>query len=483
MIDIHKLSDLVYDEIIEVQQFKINQSNDRPAVENKIRKFVFFVMAEGISRTFAKINSKRDKQFVFNKYHTTIRLKFKDKIYINYSTQTSENIDDFIVKNIFIEWDDVPKASNTPDNLFNQFLPYYDDSLNTNKTIQLAIKELPPLVSEETIFAKGVFIYGLGDYSRVYIAPNIKKLEKIFCVDYIANISSFYKKKYGYIYNGIVPQDSYHVLRKVSKPMAIIATYHSDHTRIAEEIYHQNPKSLIFIEKPPCVTLIDITNLANLYRKGANIEIGYNRRFIKINQIIKKRLNGQRAIINISVKEILISENHWYFWQNQGTRITGNLTHWIDLCNYWLEDEIPAEITMLKSNTKDETFTTSILYSNGSLVNLTVSDKGNALRGVQEKIEIRTKDESYFIDDYLRTYIIHNNGRKENFNKILRSKGHDEMYRHVMELYHNKTEFRYSINDLIKTALTTFYVSEMFKNTTNHFDCKDAIIKMLNEYN
>ncbi|MEB8389483.1 hypothetical protein OO012_19950, partial [Rhodobacteraceae bacterium KMM 6894] len=137
----------------------------------------------------------------------------------------------------------------------------------------------------------GVFIYGLGDYSRVYIAPNIKKLKKIFCVDYVSIISSFYKKKYGYSYNGIVPQDSYHVLSKVSKPMAIIATYHSDHTRIAEEIYHQNPKSLIFIEKPPCVTLKDITDLANLYRKGANIEIGYNRRFIKINQNIKKRLN------------------------------------------------------------------------------------------------------------------------------------------------------------------------------------------------
>lgn len=477
---IEKLNNLEYEDMVEVRQTDFSGTDDRPEVHNKIRKLLFFIRAEGILRTFAKIKSKRDKTLVPKKYNTTIKVKYKGKVYVNYSTQFSKDPDDFVVNNSFIVLVQPHIFSPLDFIKFNQFVPH---ELNEEKVIQLPKKKLQNLSIQLKPIDKGVFIYGLGDYSRVYIAPNIKKLKKIFCVDYVSKNSEYYKNKFGYSFNGIVPQDSYNVLEKVKKPLAIIATYHSDHTRIAQEIYQINPNTLIFIEKPPCVTQKDIIALANLYKKGANIEIGYNRRFIPLNQNIKERLKGQRAIINISVKEILIGENHWYFWDNQGTRITGNLTHWIDLCNYWLEDEIPVEISMLKSNSKDETFTTSILFSNGSLVNLTVSDKGNPLRGVQEKIEIRTEKETYFIDDYLKAYIIEENGKKRSFNKITRSKGHDEMYKHVVKLFQDKVENRFMLNDLIKTALTTFLISEMFKNDTNHIECGEAISKMINEFN
>jgi predicted dehydrogenase len=278
-----------------------------------------------------------------------------------------------------------------------------------------------------------------------------------------------------------VPQESYDKISLVKKPLAIIATYHSDHTRIASEIFNINPSTLLFIEKPPCVTLDDISTLVGLYQKGAKIEIGYNRRFIPINQEIKRKLKGQKAVINISIKEILINDNHWYFWENQGTRITGNLTHWIDICNFWLEDEIPIELNMLKSTSKDETFSVSILYSNGSLANITVSDKGNSLRGVQEKIEIRTEHETYHIDDYLKMCFIGQNGKKIHKNRIKRIKGHDEMYKHVVNLHRDKAKFRYTVQDLIKTALTTYYLSEMFRNNTKNFKIKDAIAFMLDK--
>ena len=235
--------------------------------------------------------------------------------------------------------------------------------------------------------------------------------------------------------------------------MAIIATYHSDHTRIAKEIFDINPNALIFIEKPPCITLQDIKILVSLYDNNASIEIGYNRRFIPINQEIKAALFQQQKIINISVKEILINESHWYLWKNQGTRIAGNLTHWIDLAVFWINGS-PIEINLLNSSSKDETIAVSILFSEGSLVNINVSDKGNSLRGVQETIEIRTENETFLIEDYLKYTRIRNDGSKTIKKILKRDKGHDAMYKHLTEIYNNKKSITYTKFDLIKSALT-----------------------------
>lgn len=482
MFKINRLEALEYDELISVDQIEHDEIKDRPEAKHKLRKVWFFLFAEGFKRTVAKIQSKRNSSLTINRYKTIIKVKYENKIYLNYSIQTSKHQKDFVIRNEFFEIHESYNHSFELASLnFNQFVANKITNENDIKPIEISEKEENSSNTRSAIYDQGVFLYGLGDYSRVYIAPNLKNIKKIYCIDYVSTYADYYKASYNYKYSGLVPQQSYDKISLVKRPLAIIATYHSDHVRIAEDIFSINPNTIIFIEKPPCVTLDDISTLVKLYQKGANIEIGYNRRYIPINQEIKKRINGQRAVINISIKEILINDNHWYFWDNQGTRITGNLTHWIDICNFWLEDEIPVELNMLKSSSKDETFAVSILYSNGSLANITVSDKGNSLRGVQEKIEIRTELETYYIDDYQNVYIIIENGKKLNRNRRKRIKGHDEMYKHVVNLYQNKADFKYSVQDLIKTTLSTYHLSEMFKNDIRSFHIKDTIVSMLNK--
>lgn len=450
---IYKLTELDFDKIVKIKQTEFH-SPDRPEVENKWRKLKFFLLREGFFRTLSKIKSKANKDTQLKKYLTTLVLESDNKKHYNYSIQSTENQNHFVVKNqFFLQPKTDDKLSDT--SIFNQF----ETGFNSNEIISLPVVES----YENAInYKNGVFLYGLGDYSRVYIAPKIQKLNKIFCVDYNHQLADFYKKKFNYKHFGLVPQDSYETLKNTANPLAIIATYHSDHARIANEIFNTNPNTLIFIEKPPCVTIEDIKILQNLYDKGANIEIGYNRRYIPINYWIKKRCFDQQKVINISVKEILINENHWYFWKNQGTRITGNLTHWIDLAIFWINGD-PVEINVLSSPSKDETIAVSMLFSEGSLVNITVSDKGNSLRGVQEQIEIRTERETFFIEDYIKFTRVKNDGSKTVERKLKRIKGHDAMYRHLTRVYNNQEQIFYKKEDLVKSALTTHQVSRMYK--------------------
>jgi len=462
MNNILKFRNIVINEVVAVDQ-KIIEEADRPELSNKIRKLFFFMFREGLLRTFHKINSKRNKEIQPIKRKTLLFVSLDNKIFVNFSTQTTPQPKFFVIKNQFYLVPEIFKMEDVEEEgIFNQFEEKKNPRFKHITPVALATR--PDQVSNTETpekHNKGIFLYGLGDYSRVYIAPNIKNETKRYCVDYSHPLASYYQKKYGYKNFGIIPEDSYAQLKNTKSPLAIIATYHSDHTRIANEIFNVNPNTLIFIEKPPCVTLEDIKLLSALYYKGAKIEIGYNRRFIPVNQKIKELYFNVPKAINISVKEILINESHWYLWNNQGTRVTGNLTHWLDLCVFWING-LPVEINLLKSTESDETIAITILFSEGSLVNIIVSDKGNSLRGVQEHIEISTKEETLLINDYNTFTRIYKNGRKTTQRFLKRMKGHDAMYKHLAKIYNGKSDIKYTRKDLEVTALITFHITEMY---------------------
>jgi predicted dehydrogenase len=460
MTKILKFRDLQIDKLLALEQEVIDQS-DRPELNNKVRKLIFFLFREGIVRTLNKIKSKRSKEVQPSKRKTLIFVSVDEKIFVNFSTQTTDQSEFFIIKNQFFKVEKTFSIKDVKDEtIFNQFDEKDSPAFNNKPSVALITKQDTNFLPDdpEKLY-KGIFIYGLGDYARVYIAPNIKNETKIYCVDYSYPLTTCYQKKYGYKNFGIIPEDSYTQLQNTESPLAIIATYHSDHTRIANEIFNLNPNTLIFIEKPPCVTLDDLKSLTALYDKGAKIEIGYNRRFIPLNQKLRELYFKEQKVISISIKEILINKSHWYLWNNQGTRITGNLTHWIDLCTFWI-DGVPVEINLLNSG--EDSLAISILYSEGSLVNLIVSDKGNSLRGVQEHIEIRTENETCVINDYNSFVRILKNGKKTTQRFSRRIKGHDAMYKHLIRVYSGNSDVKYTRRDLEVTSLTTKYIADMY---------------------
>ena len=120
----------------------------------------------------------------------------------------------------------------------------------------------------------------------MFIMQHFKKTNKIACVDYKSEVAEDFKSSFGFKHSFLIPEKSFPLLKNVEKPVAIISTYHSDHASLAEKIFITNPSTLIFIEKPPTVTLDDLDKLVKLYKKGAKIEMGFNRRFIKFSNYI-----------------------------------------------------------------------------------------------------------------------------------------------------------------------------------------------------
>lgn len=483
MTNLVQLKNLNCSNIIDINQFE-NEYRDRPDFTNKYYKLIYFLRFEGIASTLRKYFAHKNAP---KRYLTFLTIDFQSSRYINISTQYQTDHNNFVIRNRFYNCIDIDFA-NVASKLeyyfskFNQFAGIEEYELfNLDSSNYISLDTLQQSFPQ-TKGNDGLFIYGLGSYVRMFIIHHFKKITKVACIDYKSEIAEDFKTKYGFQYSFITPDGSFPLLKNIKQPIAIIATYHSDHAAIAYEIFNSNPDTFIFIEKPPIVSLDDLDKLIQLYNKGAKIEIGFNRRFVKYSKYVRHIIQNKKVIVTCSIKEVNLCPNHWYFWKNQGTRITGNVVHWFDLANYWI-GSIPAEINLISSPNDQETSSISVLYKNGSILNISASDMGNSLRGVQEKIEIRLDNETIFIDDFLSLTHIKNNGVKFKKLNFFRDKGHNAMYKNFIKIINKEKSSDYSVIDLINTSIVTFYASVMLQNNLRNFRIEDEIEKYSNRAN
>ena len=117
-------------------------------------------------------------------------------------------------------------------------------------------------------------------------------------------------------------------------------------------------------------------------------------------------------------------------------------------------------MSLLSSN---DSVSLSILFEDDSLVNIIASDQGNNLRGVQERIEVRTEDKTIFIDDY-KKMIIHDNGRTFIKRKLLRDKGHGQMYKEFLDATKTGRKALYENDDVFWVSYLVEKASQMLIN-------------------
>jgi len=471
--------------------------SSRPEYQNKFKKIVFFVLREGGVQTIKKIKSKKIQSKIESKFVLLLAQKKNigvESTLIGIGFQFDENLPLFFfhkyltvtVKNRYLQ-ESVNRIKKiiTTDNRINTILSSYNLFSNEQPEIQIS-EMLPAAWFEERSFdtvkfpnlfyikkvkdhkKQKLYVIGAGDYTRTNILGSIDKFERECIIDYNFNLAFYAAKQFQFNSYGTHYQSLIEKIQSERNPVFIIASYHSTHTPIALDLIKTNASAYIFIEKPPVTTKEQLSALLDVY-DPSKIFIGYNRRHIPWVQEIKRKSQKRESplFINMTIKEVSLNSSHWYFWRNQGTRITGNLCHWIDLAVYWV-NSVPVSLTLNKSKNSDNLVLT-IAFEDGSLVNLFATETGNSLRGVQEKIEIRFDDSTIFIDDFLKM-VIFEGGKKKIKRKLRRDKGHDRMYKHFQDAVLNQQPDIYTRRDLILSSLTYLKASEMFLDDMNFLE-------------
>jgi len=444
--------------------------------QKKIKKILFNLFREGPKRLLLKIRAYKFSEFLKKKEVFVICKLTGTSLYLGGFQHSRNQPIFYFVKNI--HWDHLPGESDiAPVRDINSFLGYLPDKILREKPAEsLKAFSFKPIVfrtDKKKIDHQHIDLYliGCGSYVLTEILPVYGDFNLAAAVDFNFDIlNSKFFRNFKLRTNDF---DEIKKLKENDRPkLGIISSYHSYHTRQALD-FLKLPNSKVIIEKPPCVTKEDLSMLAAVFDEN-RMFIAYHRRFSKWNRLVKDLISRNKSpvIINMVIQELNITKDHWYFAPNQGTRITGNLCHWIDLAVYWIPAE-PLRITIAKNPELGiDGSIYNIYFENGSIVNIVPSDGGDQTFGIREYIHIKGEYLDIRISDYTSMHIWEK-GKTKRLTSLRRSKGHVEMNKTYKRLILKNLPSPYTKQDLVYT--TWIYISfvELFfsKNNAMELDC------------
>jgi predicted dehydrogenase len=293
---------------------------------------------------------------------------------------------------------------------------------------------------------RAVYLIGYGGYVREQIMPHFRG-EVAAAVDYKAGLILRHTGGAVPVREGI--DDVLPGIAAAERPLVIVSTYHSDHVAAAGAVLAANAGARVFIEKPPCVTVDEARTLAGLRAGGAWIDIGYNRRYAPFTAELRARLQQQPRpwVLLAEVKELKLPPTHWYFWPNQGSRVTGNICHWLDLFCHLVPAPV-AEMTVLGD---EGSMTLALAFRDGTLATIVASERGDDTAGVTERIQARAGAATITIDEFRSLEQTSGTGR-ERTQRLRRDKGHGAMYRELRRRWLADEPPAYPAEDIVRVA-------------------------------
>lgn len=276
-----------------------------------------------------------------------------------------------------------------------------------------------------------LFLVGAGAYPMVYTLPALPSAERQAVIELNPCLAAAAARRYRFNECATSLEAALPSLQEAPRPAVVIASYHDAHLRGAQTVLTARPDACVFIEKPPVVSRAQLAELETLVHSDHAISFGFNRRHAPMTARVTEYLARERGPITMvcTVKELLLPPSHWYFWPSQGTRIAGNLCHWLDLACHWIAAPVLRVHGLRRAEQAHEEVGITVEFDDGSLCHLLASDRGDGLRGVQERIELRRGGLTLLLDDYLELTVQATGLRKRHRARI-RDKGHRRMYRH-----------------------------------------------------
>jgi len=315
--------------------------------------------------------------------------------------------------------------------------------------------------------AFGVSIVGCGNFARAVLLFNALRVRGVrlrgVC-DIRPEVASVHARALG---AGFHTADYAELLADPSTQAILVATDHASHA--AHVVAALEAGKAVHVEKPPAVRPEQLTlMLEALRRTGGTLTVGYNRPFAPAYPVVMKALGEERGPVAAAmiVKGFKLPPEHWYYWPEQGTRIAGNLVHWIDLGYRLVQGARPVSVHVTSDRTRHpseaaDAAVISYRFDDGSIVSIAFTSAGDDLRGVREWIEIGRGGTSIRIEDFDRVDIVR--GAAVSRRRFGRDRGHAAEIADVIRRLRTRDRDAGMIEDLCVTSAMLFAAQRSFE--------------------
>lgn len=242
-----------------------------------------------------------------------------------------------------------------------------DESI-MSKTIQLGVDSHKNIKKNFPSLA----LIGSGNYASSVLIPAFKKTgANLVSIASKSGVSGVHAgRKYGF---DEATTDTNKIFEDEKIDALVLTTRHDSHAGLVIKALRSSKH--IFVEKPLCLNLEELTKIENQYFSGENskppiLMVGFNRRFSPLVQKIKLLLqgaSGPKSFV-MTVNAGAIPAEHWtQDIKLGGGRIIGEACHFIDLLRYLAGHSITGwQCIGMNSFTKD-TASIQLEFADGSI--------------------------------------------------------------------------------------------------------------------
>lgn len=187
-----------------------------------------------------------------------------------------------------------------------------------------------------------------------------------------------------------------------------IASNHHSHSTYAIDALNKGISA--YIEKPIAVNWQQFSDVGSaIVNSKSDTFVGYNRPFSQaIRELSTYMKRGDEAFtLNCFVVGHFIGPEHWYRDPQEGTRVCGNLGHWIDLSIHLLfkknrPEYIDVSVNFSDIRQSDDNITVVLTTNLGDLITLTLTSHSEPFEGINESISFHQSGIIADIQDFRR---------------------------------------------------------------------------------
>jgi predicted dehydrogenase/threonine dehydrogenase-like Zn-dependent dehydrogenase len=296
----------------------------------------------------------------------------------------------------------------------------YHDSIDT-KTRRVNI--------QNNIIAKSgeanIGVIGAGNYASTMLLPFLKKEATLVGIATATGINAKDKAvKFNFKY---ATTDYQEMLSDPDINVVVISTRHNQHGKMVVDALNMGKN--VYVEKPLALSIEELKNISKSF--AANkllLMVGYNRRYCSSIKYLKKQLKSNIAYsVYYQINAGFIPMDKWYQSPEQGGRIVGEASHFIDTLQYLLDAD-PVEVFASSTSAggmpdQDNTFIT-IKFSNGSTCVIAYLADGDK-KYSKEKILITGYQTNIEFDNF-KSITIFKNGKSSKKQFLVIDKGQKE---------------------------------------------------------
>jgi predicted dehydrogenase len=288
-----------------------------------------------------------------------------------------------------------------------------------------------PTTQGHPVDGRHVALLGCGKYGFAQVAYYLRKnfgdvLYGAMDID-LERAASLYEQ-YGLV---TYTDDAAVLIDDPAVDTIFIASNHASHAEYA--IAALAAGKTAHIEKPHVVSDDQLQRLcAAMAGDGGRVALGFNRPLSRIGREIDARLGAEEgpSMLNWFIAGHEIEPDHWYFREEEGGRILGNLCHWTDFVLRLVPEDrrYPIEINPTRAEKADSDIAVTYTFGDGSIAAITFSAKGHTFEGVKERFAAHRGNTLITMDDF-KTLDVQVVERRTRIRQRHRDHGHEELIR------------------------------------------------------